>query len=169
MSSPSSHNIVFGHLSSPACCLEFLGPHQALDPILFSWDWLHQLFLTSLLPLSTSQTLTTTLHSRTPCIWVGLVIFPAPFASRVQAAVPRTTWPLGHLGLRQGFGIGQPCSPPKSTTSYISHSELSKSLPFILNPKITLQAHSLSAHHFPPNFKKIKANRHEGFQPPFPP
>lgn len=107
--------------------------------------------------------------SQPPCIWVGLVIFWGPFVSRVQAVVSRTTRPLRHLRGRQGFGIGQASPPPKSTISYISHSGLSKSSPFTLNPKISLQAHLLSAHHLLPNFKRIKLNRHEGSQPHFPP
>ena len=92
---------------------------------------------------------------------MGLVIFLVPFVSRVHAVVLRTTRPLGHLRLRQGLGIGQASPPPESTISYISHSGLSKSSPFTLNPKISLQAHLFSAHHFLPNFKRIKLNRHE--------
>ena len=158
--SPSRHDRVFGRLCPSTHSLESLGPRQALNPILFSQDWLHQLFSASLPPPFSSHTLNSTFPSQPPSHLGGSGHLSGPFCFQgPSCCIKNHMAPQAPL---QGFGIGQASPPPKSTISYISHSALSKSPPFTLNPKTSLQVHLLSAHHLLPNFKRIKLNRHEG-------
>ena len=77
--SPSRHDRVFGRLCPSTHSLESLGPRQALNPILFSQDWLHQLFSASLPPPFSSHTLNSTFPSQPPSHLGGSGHLSGPF------------------------------------------------------------------------------------------